>query len=214
VSLSVSVGSLAWCVANGYVEDAEIHREHVCEINRVLTANGLPPHVEPETVSDLEDRVRVLGMPYSWLHYLRRAVAFARQAPREFGSAPDDFDPATDPHLDHELFVAMDSHLICHSDCGGFYVPIDFPEPLYDDRDEGSIGGILGSTQQALRELLLTTPLLGIRVTDGVLSDEVAREIADEEDEAHPYWIERKVWLLLFERFRHSIQCKAVVSFC
>lgn len=213
MSLAVSVGSLAWCLEEGYAEDAESYRADFREINRVLAANGLPPHVEPEVLPDLTDRSPLSGMPYTWLHYLRRAVAFARQAPGEFCPVPEGEDPWNDPRIDRELSVKLNCHLICHSDTEGFYVPIDFPEPLYDDRDDGLVGGILGSSPQARRELILTAPLLGIRLMDGKLSDDTARQITDEADGDHPYWVERKVWLHLFERFRHSIEYGAAVMF-
>jgi hypothetical protein len=49
MGLSISVGSLADFVKND-VEGAEWFREALKEVNRVLAANGLPPH-------DDEDRV-------------------------------------------------------------------------------------------------------------------------------------------------------------
>jgi hypothetical protein len=105
----------------------------------------------------------------------------------------------------------MDSHLICHSDGGGFYVPIDFPEPLYDEPDGELGGGILGSSQAALRELLQVAPLIGIQMENKLLPDSTAEEINNEE--SGPYLIERKVWLKLFERFRLSVQHRTLVAF-
>lgn len=213
MGLAVSVGNLAWFLKRGYGEDAEHFRHDLREVNRVLAANGLPAHIEPEVLPRLKDRSRLCGLPYSWLHYLRRAVAFARQAPDEFRPLAAGDDPTTDSRVDREIFVMMDSHLICHSDCEGYYVPIDFPDPLYDDRGGKLPGGILGSSQQAMRELLLTAPLLGIRAPEGVLADEGAAEIANEPERANPYWIERKVWLELFDRLSYGIEHKSAVSF-
>lgn len=108
----------------------------------------------------------------------------------------------------------MDCHLICHSDSEGFYVPIDFPEPLYDE-EEGRIpgGGILGSSQRALQETIQAAPLIGIPLEDGHLSDEAAKCIAEEADQSHPYWIERQVWLTMYESFRQSVEYKCAVIF-
>jgi hypothetical protein len=213
MGLGITVGQLAWCIANDYHEEAELAREDIAEINRVLAAHGLPPHVEPETLPAFQDRSAVwAGFPYSWLHYLRRAVAFARQAPKKFRPVAKGEDPAADPLVDRELSVLMDSHLICHSDGDGFYVPIDFPEPLYDARETGSIGA-LESSQQALKELLQVAPLLKIALKKGVLSDREAERIATEGEKDHPLWIERHAWLRLFERFRASVAHNAVVTF-
>src|SRR5205823_11018240 len=62
-------------------------RKSLVHVNRVLRSNDLPEHVEPEELPELVDR-GLLGFPYSWLHYLRWAVAYARQAPNKFGPLP------------------------------------------------------------------------------------------------------------------------------
>jgi hypothetical protein len=141
-------------------------------------------------------------------------VAFARQAPEEFCPLADGEDPTADERLDSELSVFLDSHLICHSDTEGFYVPVDFPKPLYDDDENGFPGGgILGSSQRALQETIGAADLLEIPLEEGKLSDEAAKSIVEEQDGAHPYWIERKVWLTMFEAFRHSVEYKCAVVF-
>jgi hypothetical protein len=146
------------------------------------------------------------------LHYLRRAVAYARQAPAEFGPLPEGQEASEDHRIDRELSVFMDSHLICHSDCDGFYVPIDFPEPLHDHSDEMP-GGILGSSQRALAEVIHAAPLLGIEFEDGKPTKTAVDTIREEEDDAHPLWIERKVWLAMYEKFRLSIEHRTAVVF-
>lgn len=216
MGLAVSVGGLAYAIRHGYDEDADHFRRELAEVNRVLVANGRPPHVEPEVLPAFRDRSDAagVGQPYSYLHYLRRAVAIARQAPAEFGPAPADYDPNTDPRIDRELCVRMDSHLICHSDCEGYYVPQDFPDPLYDLDGDGLPGGILGSSQRALAELVQVAPLLDIKLRAGELTDsEAARVAADCRAGGHPYEIERYVWLRLFERFQLSVEYGAAVSF-
>jgi hypothetical protein len=211
MGLSVSVGSLAWSLAQGLEKETVFARRDIREINRVLGAHGLPAHVEPQTLPPLNNRSRGVGLPYAMIHHLRRAVAFARQAPNEFTPLAKGADPARDPRVELELCGMFDSHLICHSDGGGFYVPTDFPDPLFDDHPDSSIAGVLGSSQRALRELVLVAPLLGIPLTDGVLSDAAADEINDEPD--GPLHAERYVWLKLFEAFRLSVEHGAVVTF-
>lgn len=211
MSLAVSVGVLA-------VDDADPEwidhlRESFRQVNRVLAAHGLPLHEEPECLPDLPYRGQLLSFPYSWLHYLRRAVAFARQAPDQFCPVAEGVDPSADERLDDELSIFVGSHLICHSDCEGFYVPIDFPEPLYDDQERRLPGEILGSSQRALQEVRQAAPLLGIPLEGGNLSDEVAKNIAGEKDGSNPYWIERQVWLTMFEALRHSVEYKCAVAF-
>jgi hypothetical protein len=213
MGLAVSLGVLA-SDSDADPEGIEWYRQSFLQVNRVLAAHGLPPHEEPESLPDLPYRGQPLGFPYSWLHYLRRAVAFARQAPNQFCPVAEGENPANDERIDEELSVVMDSHLICHSDCEGFYVPFDFPVPLYDDQEEGGLpGGIMGSSQRALQETMQAASLLGIPLVEGNLSDDAAKHIAEEPDGSHLYWIERKVWLTMFEAFRHSIEYKCAVVF-
>ncbi len=212
MGVSLSVGYLAWLNKEDADPEATTWlRESLVHVNRVLRANGLPEHVEPEELPKLSDR-GLLGFPYSWLHYLRRAVAYARQAPAEFGPLPAGQQASEDDRIDRELSVFMDSHLICHSDCEGFYVPIDFPEPLYDDGD-GLAGGILGSSQRALAEVILAAPLLEIELKGERPTNLVVDSIQKEDDDAHPLWVERKVWLAMYEKFRLSIEHKTAVVF-
>jgi hypothetical protein len=212
MGLAVAVGVLAADDADP--EGVEWLRAHFRQINRVLAAHSLPLHEEPECLPDFPFRGQLLSFPYSWLHYLRRAIAFARQAPDQFCPVAEDADPSADERLDREYSVFLDSHLICHSDTEGFYVPIDFPEPLYEDQEGELPGGILGSSQRALQEVCQAAPLLGIPLEDGKLSDEAARSIAKEEYRPNCYWIERQVWLTMFEALRHSLEFKCAVEFC
>jgi hypothetical protein len=200
MGLAISVGSLASALeANSEVADwlCQAFRE----VNRVLAAHGLPPHIEPETFPAFAGRRKLSfdrglrrglwlsGMPYSWLHYLRRALAFARQAPGEFRPVKEGEEPWQDKRVDYELSAQMASHVICHSDVGGFYVPIDFPEPLYDDRDRehGVPGAIIGSSQRALQELTQVASLLDIPMQAGELSDKDAVALVQEAEGSHPY---------------------------
>jgi hypothetical protein len=209
MGLGIGVGSLACCMDSD-AETAEVLRADFEMVNRVLAEQGLPPHQEPEALPPLALRAPAGSLPTAWLPYLARAIAYARQAPGEFRPAREGEDPAKDRRLDRERSVAMASHVICHSDSEGFYVPIDFPEPIHDDR---VVGGVLGSSQRALAELVLAAPLLGVPLRDGELSDEAARAIAEETRGAHPCWRERQVWLKLFEAARLSVQLRTAVVF-
>jgi hypothetical protein len=213
MSLAVSVGHLAFLLADD-AEAAERFRGQLAEVNRLLAANGLPSHQEPETLPPRKRGVGRGSFPYSWVHYLRRALAYARQAPGELQPLGEDNEPGEDLRLDREYSRTPYSHLICHSDCDGYYVPIDFPQPLYAPRNSRLTGGILGSSHQALQELIQVAPLIDIKLKDGVLSHAQASAIAAEEEGTHPYWIERQVWLTLYEAMQESIARKSLVVFC
>ena len=103
MGLAVSLGVLVDDPDND-PEGIEWLEKNFQHVKRILTANGLPPHEEPRDLPDLPYRGQLMGFPYSWLHYLRRAVAFARQAPEEFCPVPDGEDPSEDEHV---VFVAQ-----------------------------------------------------------------------------------------------------------
>jgi hypothetical protein len=216
MGLAVSVGQLAFLKRHEPPEEVEHFREELRIVNRVLASAGFPSHVEPESIPEIEDRVPVGSIPYGWIHHVRRAVAYALRPGKRLRPIRHGEDPSADSVYDQVLFSSA-SHVVCHSDCDGYYVPIYFPEPLYDelnDDDPGAIrGGILGSSQGGLRELVLAAPLLDIPLRDGQLEVEAAQVISEEGDGSHPHWVARKAWLLLFERFTQSVVFRSAVVF-
>jgi hypothetical protein len=55
------------------------------------------------------------------------------------------------------------SHLLCHSDAGGYYVPVDFGDPLFlPEEAEVRGAGMVGSSQGLLAELAGIASPLGI----------------------------------------------------
>jgi hypothetical protein len=206
MSLGVTVGRLA--VWQDDREVLELIRQEIREIDRVLLANGLPAHIEPETLPKLERRSGLDHMPYSWFAALLRAIAFSRQAPEEFAAASEDDNPLDHPHVRAEQAL-RGSHLICQG-VEGYFVPLDFPKPLSDPRGK-LVGRTLGSSQAALRELVAVAPVLDIRLAKGKLSNALAEKINKEEE--GPHYSERQAWLILFESFRLGIEHKAAVAF-
>ncbi|MGN8080101.1 hypothetical protein [Variovorax sp. 22077] len=228
MGLAVCVGMLAELLEDD-PESAEGFEEELAEVNRVLAAAGLPPHTEPRGPLELDSRASIDGFPYSFIHYLRRAYAHRVLSP-DWMATPlaDDVDPTADPKI-QALLDGCESHLLCHSDAEGFYVPVDFDEVLFDgdggDEEEaegdadieepaGLPGGMLGSSQRLLEELVFVAPALGIRLDDGRLSDEEAERIDALIDEDDGLYREYVSWLLLYESARLSIEHRTAIVFC
>ena len=228
MGLAVCVGMLAELLEDD-PESAEGFEEELAEVNRVLAAAGLPPHTEPRGPLELDSRASIDGFPYSFVHYLRRAYAHRVLSP-DWVATPlaDDVDPTADPKI-QALLDGCESHLLCHSDAEGFYVPVDFDEVLFDgdggDEEEvegdadieepaGLPGGMLGSSQRLLEELVFVAPALGIRLDDGRLSDEEAERIDALIDEDDGLYREYVSWLLLYESARLSIEHRTAIVFC
>lgn len=212
MGLAVEVGMLADLLDNDE-EGAEWLRESLANANAVLTELSLPTHSEPESLPSLDDRSIIGSFPYSFLHHLRRAYARWRQNPEQLATpCPEDQDPAFDPVIDEESCM-FDSHLLCHSDCEGFYFPIDFTDVIIDDKDQGRIaGGLLGSSYRLHEELITMAPCLGISNAEG-LSDTAADEIRAAVETESELWIEKGVWLTLYEACRLSKQHGTAICF-
>jgi hypothetical protein len=215
MGLAISVGTLADFLAND-PEGAEWFEGDFEIVNQVLAAAGLPPHAEPRELPPLGSRAALDSLPYSFIHYLRRAYAHSVVTPGWKAEPVDDgFDPSEDPVIQAALDEA-ESHLICHSDAEGFYVPVDFDEVLFSEsesEDEALTGGMLGSSYRLHDELVQVAPALGIALADGQLSDAEAARIAAVAERDEGLYREYASWLLLYEMARLSIAHKTAIVF-
>jgi hypothetical protein len=212
MGLAVSVGVLA-DLNEDDAEGAEWFRESLREVNQVLAENGLPQHDEPDRLPFMEFRAAG-SFPYSFLHHLRRVYARLISDP-DWTPTPtrEGEDPSEDSVLD-EVTLLMESHLLCHSDCEGFYLPVDFDDVLIDDKDQGRIpGGLLGSSYRLKDELVHIAPALGVRLDNGQISDSEFERLDQETLAEEGLWIEKLVWLTLFEACRLSIEHKSAIQF-
>jgi hypothetical protein len=190
MGLCVSVGILAGLIDVDPEGEEHVRRE-LEMVNETLRKHGLPDHEEPTSLPKLNDRSGSSGFSYSALHCLRRF--FARRIahpdqippPLKEGEKPA-YDPVTG------RITSPRYHLLWHSDCEGYYVPIDFPEVLEDTR---IAGGYIGSSVRLLNELMIVAAPLGIVLQNGQLNDSDAAVIIKEGKKGGPYWIERLVWL-------------------
>jgi hypothetical protein len=211
MGLAIEVGMLAYFTEND-PEGADWFRKSIALVNEVLAENGLPQHLEPDKLS-IESHSS-WGLPYSFLHHLRRFYARALVDPDWIPApTPAGEDPTEDEVLDEEMYMFA-SHLLCHSDCGGFYIPIEFDEILVDDDKHDRIpGGLLGSSYRLMAELIAIAPKLGIELDCGHLSEAEAAKIDRECEAQTGLWIEKIVWLSLFEASRSSIKHKTAICF-
>lgn len=210
MGLGVTVGVLEAFAGD---EDALAHfRKQFTLLETALAEQGRAGYREPERVIRV-GRPTVDSFPYSFLHYLRRAYAL-------FVSGKTVTPAADEEALERDAAVVEDeasmlsSHLLCHSDCDGYYVPVQFPDPLFVDEALGVAGGgMVGSTQRLFSELLRVAPAIGVRISaDGSLSDSEARRLYDLGDD-HPFFREQVVWLTLHEACRDSLATGAAIVF-
>ena len=208
MGLAISTHFLADMLEND-AEGAEWIEKNLEVVNALLAENDLPQHVEP-TTRTTKLRQHCGSFPYSFLHYLRRAFAYVHEG-QALTPVEEGADPSED-RLIEEAGTLFDTHLLCHSDAEGYYVPVEFSEVIFDLEERGLPGGSLGSTQRLMAELVETAPAIGIDLKEGQLTDAVVAKINADEDGA-PYYRERLVWLALFEAARVSIADKTLIVF-
>ena len=213
MGLAVSVGILADLVEND-PEGGEWVRESLSDVNTVLNENGLPVHHEPEELPELQNQAGCDSFPYSFLHHLRRAYAHSLAHPNVLVTPlAKGKDPTKDRRLAREMDM-MSSHLLCHSDCEGFYLPIDFGDILIDETGQDRIpGGLLGSSYRLMEELIHVAPALGIALEDGHLSDGEAVRINNDAETEEGLWIEKMVWICHYDAARLSIEHQTAISY-
>jgi hypothetical protein len=169
---------------------------------------------EPHEVDVPPMRPCFSGFSYSWLHYLRRVLTLVdTQEPVTAIAGRDELDHYSDRIADQASLLS--SHLLCHSDSDGYYLPVDFGDPLFLPEDAGVAGGgLVGSSQGLLTELRRCAPALGIRLDpDGALSDDEAARIGQLFDDDADFAIETTVWLTLHEACRASIASGHAIVF-
>ncbi|MGZ3424514.1 MAG: hypothetical protein ACXVEE_42030, partial [Polyangiales bacterium] len=121
----------------------------------------------------------------------------------------DGVDPSEDRAVE-DAGTTFDFHLLVHSDCEGYYVPVDFAEVVFDDELPG---GMLGSSQRLMRELVEVAPALGITLENGTLSDAETRRINKIAETDGPLYRELLAWIALYEAARISIRDRCTIVF-
>lgn len=180
-------------------------------LSRALADEGI---VWQEPALGEPSHLRFTGFPAAHLHHLRRVFVLAARGesvtPASATSA-EQYERDEDKVFDESTM--MSSHLLCHSDSAGFYVPVDFDDPLFlptDKQVEG--GGMVGSSQQLLAELCGIAPAIGVRLDrDRHLCDEESAHLDTASD--NHFHMERSAWRRLYEVCRTSIATGHAIVF-
>jgi hypothetical protein len=194
-------------------EDEDLVRADFTVLREVLARSGAGPWHEPEL--DEREALSFDMWGYSGLHTVRRlAVHLAENAPLP---EPLKGRAATDDPLLKKAYADLPTgrfaHLIHHSDCEGYYVPVDFDQVLTDERLPG---GYLGSSMRLLTETRTIAAALGLPEELAPDSDEVfeAAEATTPTGESwQRYGTESYVCLRLIHAAKHSIRTGAAITF-
>jgi hypothetical protein len=212
--------------------ECEEFAEDFAIVRRELAVAGLPGWEEPRLGEDDVVVYDVYG--YSGLHHLRRVAAHLAASgtappPLEAGSERDPVLVAAFESGPAHLVTVKDGtaehrgptgaeptfdHLIQHSDCEGYYVPVDFAAVLYS---EDVLGGYLGSSQRLLEECLRVAEALGLPIDLDPEADEVQAAVDGEVEDAagwQRHGIASYTCLQLIGAAWHSLKTGAAITFC
>ncbi|MEV1198524.1 hypothetical protein [Microbispora rosea] len=230
MGLNIVVGILA----DPELDDASDELgEDFSAIRQALAEAGLPDWAEPDLDPAETGDFEMYG--YNGLHCLRRLAVHLT----ETGVLParqDTQEAADDPllaevytrHPHHAVEIgdpvrvigsaegASDrfDHLVHHSDCEGFYVPVDFAPVLIDERVTGEY---IGSSQRLLEECRRVAERLGLPEDLDPWSDEVEEAIEGARaalEGWQQYGVESFTCLQLMAAARQSIATGAAMVFC
>ncbi|MGC0379523.1 hypothetical protein [Streptomyces sp. SAI-229] len=198
-------------------DHADMVRADFAAIGGLLERAGLPRWAEPDPAGAKSEEFEAWG--YSGLHTVRRLavhLAAGGRLPEPLGEGSR----AVDDPLLREVYETPPGdppgpfdHLVRHSDCGGYYVPVDFAHVIVDDE---APGGCLGSSVRLLAETRRLAEALGLPEDLDPHSEEVF-EAADAEEPAAKGWrrhgVESYVCLQLLRAAKASVATGAAIAF-
>lgn len=214
MGLSVSVGILDDLAQND-AEGLAYFRGALARLTRALAEEGIT-WSEPEVADPPSGPAFSGGFPYGFVTHLRRVYVLAKFGePVTPAGGLDKEQYALDREKIDDEMTMFDSHLLCHADNEGYYIPVDFSDPLFLPENSGvEGGGMVGSSQRLLAELVRTAPALGIRLdSEGKLSPEEETVLANLDNDA-PFGAEIFAWLQLHRACVASITGGHAIVFC
>jgi len=230
------------CLCVGFEADLKEHdpegyedvRAEMAKVNQALRAEGLPEHHEPDAVSP-DDFISFDMFGYSGLHYLRRIAAHISYTGKL--PPPGDNDSTKDALLQQYYtesiqekapkgFLALFkkaqkskafefNHLLQHSDCEGYYLPVEFSSVIFPDPNLKIPGEMIGSAPSLLRECKRLAEALAIPHGIDPESDELwdAADSQGQGDGWRRYGVESFSCVRLIHACEASIRSGAALVF-
>ncbi|WP_050779543.1 hypothetical protein [Streptomyces sp. C] len=213
MGLNVVVGVLA----DAEDEYADMVRADFAAIGALLERAGARPWREPDALAGEPAEFESWG--YSGLHALRRLAVHLAAGEQLPPPLEEHHRASADPLLE-AVYEALPTappgpfdHLVHHSDCEGYYVPVDLDHVICDER---APGGYLGSSVRLLAETRRLAGALGLPEGLDPHSEELF-EAADAEEPGAAGWqrygVESYVCLQLLRAAELSVANGAAIAF-
>ena len=214
MGLGISVG-MQCDQARNDPEGFEFHRDGFDRLTRALAAEGIRWR-EPEVLHETGEHDFSAGFPYSFLMHLRRSYALTQLGePVTPAADTSDEQYERDKAKIEDETSMLSSHLLCHADHAGYYIPVDFADPLFLPEEAQIYGyGMVGSSQRLLAELVSFAPAIGVQLDDdGVLSVAQEAELAAAAN-TDRFDAEKYAWLGLYRACLTSVESGHAIVFC
>lgn len=213
MGLGISVG-LRCDLAQNDSEGFEYHSAAFEQLTRALAREGIEWR-EPEVLHERGNSDFSASFPYSYLMHLRRLYTLVeRGEPVTSASAvsAEQYDQDREKVLDESTLFA--SHLLCHADDGGYYIPVAFDDPLFLPEEAGiDGGGMVGSSQRLLAELAGFADALDIQLEEGGALSASHVEAVNAADDSEPFAAERYTWVQLYRACLASVESGHAIVF-
>ncbi|MBT2456985.1 hypothetical protein [Streptomyces sp. ISL-86] len=194
-------------------EGGESERAAFAVLNQALAGAGVDwSEPDPDPADDL---LHASSFPYSWLNHLRRAYVLRLWGETVIPALDVSAEQYTrDDEKIHDEVSMLSSHLLCHADTEGYYIPVDMDDPLFLDEDSGVRGaGMVGSSQRLRAELIELAPGIDIHPDeDGTLSAEELDRLA-RSSHTDPFEPEKFAWRQLYAACQASIDSGHAIVF-
>lgn len=214
MGLGISVGMLCDQARND-PEGFVAHRDGFERLSRALAAEGIEWR-EPEVIHADGDHDFSGGFPYSYLAHLRRAFTLAGLGePVTAASAAGEEEYAEDLEKVADESTMFASHLLCHADHAGYYIPVDFQDPLFlPEEAEVAGAGMVGSSQRLLAELIGFAASIGVAIDEKGAPNTAEEAVAGGFADAEAFDAERFAWTALYGACLASVESGHAIVFC
>jgi len=217
VGFKITVGILGHLKRSSDEERFQCFSDIFCRLNQVLMDEGLPTYCEPSNPNEVS---WTIGMEYMGLHYLKRMaahIALHGKLPKPVYGGPLD-DDSYHAYIETLGLSAENyhfDHLIFHSDCLGFYLPVDFETVIFPDVEWQIPGDMIGSSYRLRDECRIIAKYLELEGKFHFKPDEFLKACEHPEGGAlwQQYPVESFVCIVLYQASTKSIQSGAAIVF-
>ncbi|HOP73962.1 MAG TPA: hypothetical protein PLC07_02775 [Bacillota bacterium] len=187
-------------------------------LNQALQAEGHPTYKEPSHANGDSWTVR---MEYIGLYYLKRLaahIALYEELPKPVYGEPFEEDNSFHTYID-TLGLSAETHhfdhLLFHSDCLGFYLPVDFETVIFPDIELEIPGDMIGSSYRLRDECRNIAKYLQLEGEFHFKPDEFLKACEHPEGGAlwQQYPVESYVCIVLYQASLKSIQSGSAIVF-